>query len=165
MPLRFQNLFSVNKLDYIKGESGRKECILCSIARGDRDIGKLLVTQGNRIYICVNKFPYNPGHLLLFPKRHITDYRELKENEEHELHMLLRRTLTILDSLYSPSGYNIGYNIGKFSGASIAHLHMHVIPRYQNELGYVDIIGGAKIIVEDPLKTKQRLQKAFEESA
>ena len=165
MPLRFQNLFSTHKLEYIKNRSYGDECILCSIAKGDREIGRLLVAQGRLISVCVNKFPYNPGHLLLFPKRHIIDYRDISLDEEAELNAHLRKSLNILDALYSPSGYNIGYNIGEFAGASIAHLHLHLIPRYQNELGYIDIIGGAKIIVEDPLKTMKRLRKAFQESS
>jgi ATP adenylyltransferase len=163
MPIQFQNLFSTNKLGYIKDGTNRKECILCSIAGGDAEVGKLLVTQGEHIAVCVNKFPYNPGHLMIFPRRHITDVRSLEEFEELELNRLVREALGILDSLYSPSGYNIGYNMGEFAGASIAHLHMHVIPRYQNELGYIDIIGGAKIIVEDPVETMKRLRKAFRE--
>ncbi|MFW6138916.1 MAG: HIT domain-containing protein, partial [Spirochaetota bacterium] len=73
------------------------------------------------------------------------------------------KTLDILDRLYSPCGYNIGYNIGSFAGASISHVHMHVIPRYENELGFIDIVGGAKILVEDPTKTMQRLKQAFKQ--
>jgi ATP adenylyltransferase len=161
MPLKFHNLFSVSKLKYIKDRSYKNSCILCSIAAGDESIGKLLVSRGTNIAVCVNKFPYNPGHILLFPLRHIIDYRDFNNDEEVEMNQLLRKSLTILDSLYSPSGYNIGYNMGDFAGASIAHLHMHVIPRYQNELGCIDIIGGAKIIVEDPIKTMEELKKAF----
>lgn len=162
MPLNFHNLFSVDKLNYIKGRKSLKSgCILCSIADGDEELGKLLVLNANHTAVCVNKFPYNPGHILLFPKRHIIDYREFKRNEEDEINQILRMSLDILDALYSPSGYNIGYNIGNFAGASISHLHMHVIPRYQNELGCIDIIGGAKIIVEDPAKTMKELKKLF----
>ncbi len=162
MPLKFHNLFSVGKLSYIKGrKSLNSGCILCSIADGDEELGKLLVLNATHTAVCVNKFPYNPGHILLFPKRHIIDYREFKRNEEDEINKILKMSLDILDSLYSPSGYNIGYNIGHFAGASIPHLHMHVIPRYQNELGCIDIIGGAKIIVEDPSKTMRELKKLF----
>lgn len=162
MPLNFNNLFSVNKLKYIKEKSFEKGCILCSIVNGNPDIGQLLVAQGKYSAVCVNKFPYNPGHILLFPKRHITDYRNFNKDEEAEINQILRKSLTILDSLYTPSGYNIGYNMGDFAGASIQHLHMHVIPRYQNELGCIDIIGGAKIIVEDPAKTLKELKKSFQ---
>ena len=161
MPLKFHNLFSINKLKYIKDKSYKNGCILCSIVEGDEAAGKLLIIRGDTIAVCVNKFPYNSGHILLFPLRHITDCRDLKEDEEAEMNQLLKKSLNILDDIYSPSGYNIGYNMGDFAGASIAHLHMHVIPRYKNELGCIDIIGGAKILVEDPLKTMEELKRAF----
>ncbi len=161
MPLEYHNLFSLNKLRYIKGERPKVECIFCSIINKDREVQKLLVFEGKHSVISVNKYPYNSGHLLICPKRHIIDCRELTDEEELELQLLLRRSLDVLDSLYSPSGYNIGYNIGEFAGASLPHLHMHVIPRYPNELGFVDIVGGAKIVVEDPAQTMQNLKKAF----
>jgi len=163
MHLEYRNLFSINKLKYIKAKKPKKHCVLCSIACGDENIGSLFVAQGKLTAVCVNKYPYNSGHILLFPKRHITDYRELEKGEEDELSLMLKESLNILDDLYSPSGYNIGYNIGRFAGASISHLHMHVVPRYQNELGCIDIIGGAKILIEDPVKTMQALKKAFKD--
>lgn len=161
MPLNFHNLFSIDKLKYIKGEKHRVDCILCSIANGNTGVVNLLVAEGEYTAVCVNKFPYNPGHLLIFPKRHIIDYRDFKREEEAEMNLLLKNSLDVLDTIYSPSGYNFGYNTGDFAGASISHLHMHVIPRYPNELGFIDIIGGAKIIVEDPVQTMQVLRKAF----
>ncbi len=166
MTLKYKNLFSINKLGYIKGKKSKVKCILCSmINKKDEDVLKLLVMESVNSAVCVNKFPYNSGHLLIFPKRHIIDYRDLKNEEESEINSTLRECLNILDSLYSPSGYNIGYNIGDFAGASISHLHMHVIPRYRNELGFIDIVGGSKIIVEDPAQTMKRLKRAFDKNA
>lgn len=162
MFLQWHNLFSVHKLSYIKNRKSRSDCILCSIAHRDSNAAKLFITEGSYAIVCVNKYPYNPGHLLIFPKRHITDYRQLIQEEETDISCLLKESLDILSGLYSPSGYNIGYNIGEFSGASIHHLHMHVIPRYRNELGFIDIIGGAKIIIEEPVLTTKRLKEAFE---
>lgn len=161
MTLKFQNLFSLNKLSYIKGGKPKVDCILCSIVENNKDVVSLLVTEGSHTAVCVNKFPYNSGHILIFPKRHITDYRELETDERREIDELLRKSLDVLDSLYAPAGYNIGLNIGDFAGASISHLHLHVIPRYKNELGFIDIVGGSKIIVEDPAVTMKRLNKAF----
>jgi ATP adenylyltransferase len=162
MPLAFRNLFSIHKLDYIKNRKPTEGCILCCVARGETGDENLSVAAGPLAVVCVNKFPYNSGHILIFPKRHVTDYRALSGEEENEVNLLLRRSLDVLDALYEPSGYNVGYNIGDFAGASIAHLHMHVIPRYRNELGFVDIVGGAKIVVENPSETMRRLKDEFE---
>jgi ATP adenylyltransferase len=161
MPLEYKNLFSLNKLRYIKGDRPKVDCIFCSMIRKQEEVVKLLVCEGERVFISVNKFPYNSGHLLICPMRHINDYRDLTHEEEEEMHTLLRRSLDILDSLYSPGGYNIGYNVGEFAGASQAHLHMHVIPRYPNELGFIDIVGGAKIVIENPEQTMENLRAAF----
>jgi ATP adenylyltransferase len=161
MPLAFHNLFSIHKLNYIKDKKPKEACILCCVARGETGDENLSVAEGPLAVVCVNKFPYNSGHILIFPKRHLTDYRTLSGEEETEINLLLRRSLDVLDALYEPSGYNVGYNIGDFAGASIAHLHLHVIPRYRNELGFVDIVGGAKIVVEDPSETMRRLKDEF----
>jgi ATP adenylyltransferase len=77
------------------------------------------------------------------------------------MQMLLNHSLTALDKIYQPAGYNIGYNVGEASGASIPHLHQHVVPRYSRELGFVDITAGAKIIIEDPAVTLEKLKKVF----
>ena len=161
MPLKFSNLFSINKMEYFHGKKPKVDCILCEIARDSNKVNNLTVYKGKNAMISVNKYPYNSGHLLIFPLRHITDIRALNEEEEQEISELLKKSLDILDELYSPSGFNFGYNMGDFSGASISHIHMHVIPRFKNELGFIDIIGGAKIIVEDPLITMKRLREAF----
>jgi ATP adenylyltransferase len=162
MPLAFHNLFSIHKLNYIKNKKSQEPCILCCVARGENREENLSVKEGPLAVVCVNKFPYNSGHVLIFPRRHVTDYRTLSAEEEAEINRLLRLSLDVLDALYKPSGYNIGYNIGDFAGASIPHLHMHVIPRYRNELGFVDIVGGAKIVVENPSETMRRLKDEFD---
>jgi len=161
MPLEYHNLYSLNKLQYIKGKRPKVDCIFCAIINRAEEVQKLLVFEGEKTIISVNKYPYNSGHLLICPKRHIVDYRELTQKEEQEIQQLLRMSLDALDELYSPSGYNVGYNMGEFAGASLPHLHMHVIPRYPNELGFIDIVGGAKIVVEDPEQTMKNLKKAF----
>jgi len=164
MCMRFHNLFSTHKMEYIKSCSGFAGCILCKILKNEsdnKDTTRLLVVEGHYSAVCVNKFPYNSGHLLIFPRRHITDYREYTPPEEEEISMWIKESLNILDRLYKPTGYNIGYNMGQFAGASIAHLHIHLIPRFKNELGFIDIIGGAKIIVENPVKTMERLKKEY----
>jgi len=120
---------------------------------------------GNEHFITmVNLYPYNPGHLLVAPKRHITDIRALNPSEELQLHALQRRFLTILDRIYAPSAYNIGFNMGLPAGASIEHLHLHIIPRYPRETGIADLIAGKRVLVESPLDTMNRIKELLRQN-
>lgn len=156
-----KHLFVPEKLNYIKRKKASTACILCSIKRGEKNVVSLEVCRIKHFIVSLNLYPYNPGHLLIFPKRHILDVRQLKEAECRELHSIVCAALSVLEELYKPSGFNIGYNIGREAGASIQHLHLHIVPRFRGELGFMDILGGAKIIVEDPLKTLERVKEAF----
>ena len=158
-----KNLFSVNKMDYCKGDRPQVECIFCELINKTGTVDELEVYRNENFMVCVNLYPYNSGHIMIVPLRHIKDIREYTTEEVIILSNLEKKSIEILEKLYQPQGYNIGYNMGKPAGASIEHLHMHIIPRYKNELSFVDIIGGARIVVEEPLKTKERLIKAFQE--
>jgi len=157
-----KNLFVPGKWNYIRGKKPRVvDCILCGVLNKDSRVENLLVWEDDVSAVSVNLYPYNAGHLLIFPKRHILYPRQLTEEETMRLNSITKKSLDILDELYQPEGYNIGYNIGEASGASIRHLHLHMVPRYPKELGFVDVIGGTKIIIEDPAQTMEKLKKAF----
>ncbi|MBF0544830.1 MAG: HIT domain-containing protein [Candidatus Riflebacteria bacterium] len=158
-----KNLFVPNKLDYIRGNKRPEvKCILCSILENDPKVESLLLWKNDLIAVSLNLYPYNPGHLLFFPIRHIVDIREMTDIEADNLFKLNKKFMDILDKLYFPKGYNLGFNIKDASGASIDHLHQHLVPRYFKELGFVDLISGSKIIVEDPIVTLGKLKKALE---
>ncbi|PKL45770.1 MAG: histidine triad (HIT) protein [Candidatus Riflebacteria bacterium HGW-Riflebacteria-1] len=157
-----KQLFIPNKRAYITGlQRPSVDCIICSIINDDPAVSNLTVWKNTKVAACANLYPYNAGHILLYPLRHIEDPRELTAEESAQMHTLLCQSLARLDSVYHPEGYNIGYNIGEASGASIEHLHQHIVPRYPRELGFVDITAGAKIIIEDPNVTLTRLREAF----
>lgn len=158
-----QNLFTPDKLPYAQGERPDVPCILCAVRDGDGRVRNLEIWRAKRSIITLNLYPYSPGHMMIFPKRHIKDVRSLHKVERDEIDRLVRLSLNVLDRIYSPHGYNIGYNMGEVSGASMEHLHLHIVPRYRNEIGFIDIINGTRVIVEDPLKTKARLIEAFKE--
>ncbi|MBI3037556.1 HIT domain-containing protein [bacterium] len=134
------------------------ECILCSIVQGDTRVESLKIWQNEIISVSANLYPYNAGHLLIFPIRHIRDYRQMSQEENSSFFQVTKACLDALDKLYEPLGFNIGFNINDASGASIDHLHQHIVPRYFKELGFVDIISGTKIIIEDPLITMQKIK-------
>lgn len=157
------NLFVPNKMNYAKGNRPQVECILCAILDGNPDVKTLLVHRSSHFAVTMNLYPYNAGHLMIFPTRHIKDPREFNVEEVLELNELQNISLDILEELYTPYGFNVGCNLGKASGQSIPHIHIHIVPRYPTEVGFIDIIGGAKIIVEDPHVSQQKIKKAFEE--
>jgi len=160
-----RRLFIPEKVKYVK-ERHRGEvsdCILCEIVAGTDRYKNLIVAEHSNFCITLNLYPYNPGHLMVFPEKHIEDLRELSEEEILVIHKLTKITMDIIDEVYMPSGYNVGYNLGKYSGASIKHLHSHIVPRYRNELGLLDIVSGSRIIVDDPLSSRDLLRGKFME--
>lgn len=150
-----------DKMKYVRGPrpSG---CILCLIRDGSSDVIDLTVYSDELFTVSVNLYPYNPGHVMIFPNRHLVDIRELTTNEDQRLSELTRRFLNVIESTHSPVGFNIGYNMGSSAGASIDHLHMHVIPRYPREVGIADLIAGKRVLIEDPRVTQSRLIDAVQ---
>lgn len=155
------NLFVPSKLAYAKGERPDVPCILCAAIAGDPRVTGLVAAKTDHFAILANLYPYNPGHLMIVPLRHVEDIVELSAEEAAALHQTTVSVIGILRELYTPSGINLGYNIGATSGASIPHLHQHVVPRHRTEMGFIDIVGGAKIIVEDPHVTMARVSDAW----
>jgi ATP adenylyltransferase len=156
-------VYPFNKQKYVKGKKPDTDCILCSVINNKGNVQSLIVAETASMAISVNLYPYNSGHIFIFQKRHVLDIRELTESEEKELSFLIRLFISILEELYQPSGFNIGYNMGKYSGASIGHIHQHIIPRYSNELGVIDVIGGARVMIENPVTTRKKLKKKVKE--
>ena len=158
------NLFVPNKMPYAKGKNRPDvSCILCAIVEKDESVERLEVHRTELFTISLNLYPYSPGHLMIFPNRHIVDVRELNSDEVYGIHQLQCLSFEVLTRAYQPKGFNVGYNMGESSGASIAHLHLHVVPRYPRELGFMDVIGGARIIIEDPNATQRKLHGLFKE--
>ena len=162
--LERDHLFVPSKLAYVTGNRPKVDCILCSVIRGDEIVDRLEVFRDDFFIIMVNLYPYNPGHVMIVPLRHITDPRDLSDTEAARLHQLQKRCMDILDTLYHPHGFNIGYNLGPFGGASLEHLHLHLVPRFKNELGFMDIIAGARTFVGEPHAMVEKIRVAFQET-
>ncbi len=154
-------LFNTEKIKYVKGEKPAVDCILCALITGDPSVTSLTVYRDEMFMVAMNLFPFNPGHLMIFPVRHVTDIGELTEEEASGMHKLLVKCVKILNEEFTPSGYNVGYNLGNGSGASIAHIHQHVVPRYSNEVGFLDVLSGTRVIVSDPKTVMLKLRERF----
>ena len=110
--------FNFRKMAYFKGKKP-DGCILCHVKNNNPEVENLTVYNDDLFCVSVNLYPYNPGHLIIFPKRHIKDIRNFSEEENEILIKIKYRLLDILDSLYSPAGYNIGYNNWKYESVSL----------------------------------------------
>ena len=150
-------------MTYINGE--REEgCVFCNRLRGPekKDKENLILLRGSLGFIMMNKFPYNSGHLLIIPNRHVPDLRDLTEVELLELQEMLTLSLKVLEDLYHPDGFNIGMNLGKSAGAGIEeHLHYHLVPRWNGDTNFMSVLADVRVVPQHLQTTYDQLKAAF----
>lgn len=156
-----RNLFSINKMNYARGDRPKVDCILCGVTEKDEKVENLTVASTDLSIVSINLYPYNPGHLIIFPKRHLLSITEVTEEEIIDIHRLTVKSVTILSKAWRAPGFNVGYNIGKNSGGSIPHIHQHVVPRFPNEVGFLDVFCNTRIVIYDPYKMKEEITKLW----
>ncbi|MBN1215299.1 MAG: HIT domain-containing protein [Candidatus Lokiarchaeota archaeon] len=155
-------LQALNKLEYIQGKNKPNvDCIFCAIRDNNDEVVSLKIYEDDICFVSLNLYPYNPAHLLVITKEHIIKFTELKKNEIIHISRVIQGLQMMLNDLYLPKGYNIGLNQGKSSGGSIEHLHFHVVPRFGSELGFIDIIGDTRIVVEGLDSIKKKLKNSI----
>lgn len=158
-------VYPVQKLKYVSGHRPQVACILCAVAEGNPEVVGLAIARTDLFLVSANLYPYNTGHLMIFPLRHLEDVAAYSDDEALQLHHLQVKCMGVLRRLYQPGGFNIGYNLGRVGGASIEHVHLHVVPRWPNEAGFMDMLNGTRIIVEEPAETVRRIRAVWEEGA
>jgi ATP adenylyltransferase len=150
---------------YIKGPDGRDEgCPFCTLpAKGaEHDDASLILYRGERAYVILNAYPYNPGHLMAVPYRHVAGLDELEPAELHEVADLTQRAVRALKASSGPDAFNIGLNVGTVAGAGIAdHVHAHVVPRWGGDTNFMPVIGQTRVLPELLAETYERLVPAF----
>lgn len=159
MEKKFKKYLFVDKMDYVKKKKPIN-CIFCDL----KLIEDTLIKEIDDFLIVLNKYPFNPGHLMIIPKRHIEDIDELSEIEFLQLFNLLKFTKRILKKTHNPDAFNIGINLGKVAGGSVRHLHIHIVPRYNHELNFLEVTSGTRVIVEKLEDTFKKIQKEIEEN-
>lgn len=159
-----ENLFAIEKLNYARGKRPQVDCILCSVDQNHPDVANLVIEKTEHSIVSVNLYPYNPGHLIIFPKRHIIDYCLLTEEEASDIHRLTQKSIQVLQKAWQPKGFNLGYNIGKNSGGSIPHIHRHIVPRFPNEAGFLDVFANTRIVIYDPERMQKELVRLWQHS-
>lgn len=154
-------LFNTQKITYVSKKNTSHSCILCAIRDCSPDVANLEIFRTDAFIVSVNLYPFNPGHCMIFPAKHIEHIQDFTDEEALLLHKLSTKTIDILKDEFNPSGFNVGYNLGSWSGASISHVHLHIVPRFPNELGYLDVISNTRVMVVDPYDVCAKLKERF----
>jgi ATP adenylyltransferase len=146
-------------MEYI-GRDEDDRCIFCTLPRdGERLRENLVLARGRHAYVILNKYPYNNGHLLVVPFRHIAEFPALSAEEHVEIAHLVARSVEALRAEYEPDGFNLGMNLGRAGGAGIAgHLHQHVVPRWTGDTNFLPVLASTKSLPEHVLRTWDRLR-------
>ena len=165
-PDGFQRLWTPHRMAYIQGErpseSAGTGCPFCA-APDKSDADGLIVHRGQTCYVVLNLFPYNPGHLLICPYRHVPLYTDLTPEESSEFTELTQASIRTLRTASAPGGFNIGMNQGEVAGAGVAaHLHQHVVPRWAGDMNFLPVIGQTKALPSLLEDTRQALVAAWE---
>lgn len=146
----WDRLWTPHRIAYIKGENRPDhtdpgdDCPFCRVPSASEP-ESLIVHRGESVFVVLNLYPYNPGHVLICPYRHVPDYTDLTGAEILEFGHATQRAMTVLREVANPHGFNIGMNQGSVGGAGIAgHLHQHVVPRWGGDINFITVVGGTK---------------------
>ncbi|HWB72081.1 MAG TPA: HIT domain-containing protein [Egibacteraceae bacterium] len=167
-PDAVQRLWSPWRMAYIRDPRRQATgCVFCDKpgrgAEHDRD--SLILYRGELIYVILNAYPYNPGHLMVVPFRHVAGFEELSADELGELGRLSQRAVRALRRSSHPEAFNLGINVGALAGAGIAdHIHQHVVPRWAGDTNFMPVIGHTRVLPELLEETYDRLRPVFAES-
>ncbi|GAB3549521.1 ATP adenylyltransferase [Actinopolyspora lacussalsi] len=169
VPDALQRLWTPHRLTYIQGENkptgeNSDGCPFCHLLGDDRsDEDSLIVARDELVFAVLNLYPYNPGHLMVLPYRHVADYTELTPGETVAVAEFTQRAMRVIRSVSAPHGFNIGLNQGPVAGAGIAaHLHQHVVPRWGGDSNFMPVIGHTRVLPQLLGDTRELLSDAWQ---
>jgi ATP adenylyltransferase len=143
---------------------GTGACIFCDISEPGRD--QLILARGRVSFVILNLYPYNSGHLMVVPNRHVATLEATTADEQLELMRFTRRAEMALTEAYAPQGLNVGINLGRPAGAGVLdHLHVHLVPRWNGDTNFMTVVGHVRVLPEELGETAKRLRPIFERLA
>ncbi len=152
------------RVEFIRSEKSGA-CFLCGneTARPGIPEEDLIVRRGRRCFMILNRYPYNSGHLLVAPYRHVGDIALLGQEELHELMDLAVAARVVLDKVMKPAAFNIGFNLGAAAGAGVAdHLHMHIVPRWNGDTNFMPVLADTRCVPEALTDTARLIRAGFD---
>jgi ATP adenylyltransferase len=155
-------LWSPWRLEYVAHGERTPGCIFCEATRASES-SSLIVFKGDTCYVILNLYPYNNGHVMVVPYRHLATFGALSRDEITEMGVLIQRTEAALVEAYQPHGFNIGVNLGKPAGAGVLdHLHVHIVPRWSGDTNFMTVVGEMRVLPENIGASAERLRPIFE---
>ncbi len=149
------------RMEYIRMAKPDR-CILCDKPEEAKDEANRILYHGKFNFVMMNNYPYNPGHILIAPYRHVDGLEKLTAAELHEHADITKKCIQILKKAFNPSGFNIGVNMGQVAGAGIAdHVHSHIVPRWQGDTNFMPVVGDVRVIPEAVDETYRQLKPLF----
>ena len=144
-------------------QAKERGCILCQKPKGDNDEAHFILYRGKANFVILNAFPYNPGHLMVAPYRHVGQLEDLSDQETKEHFDIVKKSLKLLREVLQPNGFNVGMNLGQVAGAGIEdHIHTHIVPRWQGDTNFMPVIANSKVIPEALAATYKKLKEGIE---
>jgi ATP adenylyltransferase len=148
---------------YVTEGAREPGCVLCRALERAADPQSLVVHVADHSFVVMNLYPYNAGHVMIAPRRHLGSLAETQAEELSEMGALARRMESVMAEVYTPDGINLGMNLGKAAGAGVAdHIHLHMVPRWVGDTNFMTTVGGTRVIPEDPVEACARFKAQFE---
>jgi len=160
-----QRIWAPWRLAYVKDASkdSEQECIFCAKPGQGEDEANLIVHRAERCFVILNLFPYTNGHLMVAPYEHIATLAEIEAATIAEMMALAQRAMTILEDVYSPHGYNVGFNQGRVAGAGVEHhIHMHVVPRWGGDTNFMPVLADTRVMPQSLEQSYESLRGRFD---
>jgi len=153
------------RMGYILSNQNDNGCIFCPGKHRQNDENRLILGIGPLTLVMMNKFPYNNGHLLVAPVRHVPGLEHLSSDEVLDLMLMVRRSIELLKENMNPEGFNVGLNLGHVAGAGMEdHMHFHIVPRWKGDTNYMTVLGDVRVIPEHIQETYRKLLPFFNPS-
>jgi ATP adenylyltransferase len=156
-----EHIWAPWRIEYILTEKP-EGCILCDKPKEDKDVENYILYRGDKNFVIMNSYPYNPGHLLVSPYRHVGRLEDMTDEERNEHFEMVSRCIRVLREAYNPGGFNIGANMGKVAGAGIDdHYHSHIVPRWQGDTNYITVLADVRVVPQALSETYRELKERF----
>ncbi|OPX39902.1 MAG: HIT family hydrolase [Desulfobacteraceae bacterium 4484_190.1] len=150
------------RMEYILSDQKGGDCIFCPGDNRDGDEARLILYVGNLTMVMMNRYPYNNGHLLVAPVRHVPGLEFLSDEETLDLMKMVRVSIAALRKIMAPEGFNVGLNLGAVAGAGVEeHMHFHIVPRWNGDTNCMTVLGDVRVIPQHIKETYAKLLPCF----